>query len=57
MVSAALLSFGTFWTVEGLGGPAAWALADWSLPILFTIFAGTGLASIAVLRRREAVVA
>ena len=57
MVGAALLSFGTFWTVEGLGGPAAWAWSDWSLPVLCAIFAGSGLASIALLRRREAAIA
>lgn len=42
IVGAALLSFGTFWTAESLGGPQVWPLADWSLLILFAINAGSG---------------
>lgn len=43
VVGSALLAFGTFWTVEGLGGEHAWVLADWSLPLLFALYAGGGL--------------
>ena len=43
VVGSALLAFGTFWTVEGLGGASAWVLADWSLPLLFVLYAGGGL--------------
>lgn len=45
VVGSALLSFGTFWTAEGLGGTAAWPLSDWSLLLLFALFAGGGLAA------------
>lgn len=43
IVGSALLSFGTFWTAESLGGPQVWPLADWSILILFGINAGSGL--------------
>lgn len=42
VVGSALLAFGTFWTVEGLGGERAWVLADWSLPTLFALYAAGG---------------
>lgn len=43
VVGSALLSFGTFWTAEGMGGARAWPLSDWSLLILFAVYAGGGL--------------
>lgn len=42
IVGSALLSFGTFWSIEGMGGAQAWPLADWSLLILFVLFGGSG---------------
>ncbi|MEJ2479127.1 MAG: hypothetical protein P8Y78_02910 [Acidihalobacter sp.] len=46
VVGSALMAFGTFWTAEGLGGPGAWVLSDWSILLLFALFAGGGLLAV-----------
>jgi uncharacterized membrane protein len=50
-VGAMIVSFGTFWTLEGLGGAKVWPLGDWSLAglVLFYLLGGVLLA--AFLRR------
>lgn len=53
-VGAMIVSFGTFWTLEALGGAAAWPLGDWSLPLLVAFYLVGGLAVAAVLRQRRA---
>lgn len=53
LVGSALLSFGTFWTVAGLAGEkAAWPLSDWTLPLLFALYAGCGLLAAQAYRSR-----
>ena len=58
VVGAMIVSFGTFWTLESLGGEGAWPLGDWSLLVLVAFFLFGGLAIGTVLGRnvdREAV--
>ena len=50
-VGAMIVSFGTFWSLEALGGPAVWPAGDWSLPALVLFYAGGGLVCATVLRR------
>ncbi|MTJ81323.1 MAG: hypothetical protein F8N37_09920 [Telmatospirillum sp.] len=50
-VGAAIVSFGTFWMLEALGGPTVWPGHDWSLPGLFVFYAGGGLAMVSAVRR------
>jgi uncharacterized membrane protein len=50
-VGAMIVSFGTFWTLESLGGPAAWPAGDWSLPGLVIFYGGGGAILAALLRR------
>jgi uncharacterized membrane protein len=52
VVGSALLAFGTFWTAEGLGGAGAWMLSDWSILLLFALFAGGGLLAVQLHRSR-----
>ncbi|APZ44654.1 High-affinity Fe2+/Pb2+ permease [Acidihalobacter ferrooxydans] len=54
VVGSALLSFGTFWTIEGIAGPSAWAWSDWTLLVLFALYAGSGLLASQWYRRRAA---
>jgi len=42
LVASALLSFGTFWTLEALGGRAAWPLGDVSIVLLFAVYGAAG---------------
>ncbi len=46
-VGAMILAFGTYWTMEGLGGTEIWPLSDWTLLVLgvFYLLAGLGLAA------------
>ena len=48
-VGAMIVSFGTFWTLEALGGPAVWPGGDWSLLGLVVFYAGGGVALAAML--------
>lgn len=50
-VGAMIVSFGTFWTVESVGGPTVWPGADWSLLGLVIFYAGGGMLLAALLRR------
>jgi uncharacterized membrane protein len=52
-VGAMITAFGTFWTLEAVGGAAAWPWGDWSLLGLAAFYALGGLALIALLRRRS----
>jgi Ca2+/H+ antiporter, TMEM165/GDT1 family len=52
-VGAMIVSFGTFWTLEALGGDAAWPWGDWSLPLLAGFYLVGGLAVAALLRQRR----
>lgn len=54
LVGAMIVSFGTYWTLEALGGPATWPLGDWTLLILFAFYLLGGFAISAMLRVREA---
>jgi uncharacterized membrane protein len=50
-VGAMIVSFGTFWTLESVGGPEVWPGADWSLLGLVIFYAGGGMLLAALLRR------
>jgi uncharacterized membrane protein len=52
-VGAVITAFGTFWTLEAVGGAAAWPWADWSLLGLAAFYTLGGLALIALLRQRS----
>jgi uncharacterized membrane protein len=51
-VGAMITAFGTFWTLEAVGGAAAWPWGDWSLLALAAFYALGGLALIAAYKRR-----
>lgn len=53
VVGAMIVTFGTFWTIEALGGSVAWPLGDWSLLMLIAFYLLGGLAIATVLRRRR----
>jgi uncharacterized membrane protein len=50
-VGAMITSFGTFWSIEALGGGAAWPGGDWSLLALVIFYGCGGVVIAAVLRR------
>jgi uncharacterized membrane protein len=50
-VGAMVVSFGTFWTLEALGGPGIWPMSDWSLPGLAIFYAVGGMLLTRMLRR------
>jgi len=50
LVGAMILSFGLFWTGEGLG--LAWPGEDWSIPILVLAWIGLGLALVHIVKPR-----
>lgn len=57
-VGAMIMAFGTYWTMEGIGGAEIWPLSDWTPPILGTFYLAAGLAVATAARtrvRREAV--
>jgi uncharacterized membrane protein len=51
VVGAMIVAFGTFWTVESIGGVSAWPGGDWSLPGLVVFYAGGGLLLAMLFRR------
>ena len=56
-VGAMIVAFGTYWTMEGIGGPEVWPLADWTLLLLGGFYLAAGLAVATAMRtrvRREA---
>ncbi len=54
-VGAMLVAFGTFWTLESLGGGAAWPIGDWALPVLggFYLLGGLVLARLLAMPQRR----
>ena len=53
-VGAMITAFGSFWTLEAVGGAGAWPWGEWSLPALAAFYLLGGLAVAAGLRRRAA---
>jgi uncharacterized membrane protein len=53
VVGAMIVSFGTFWTIEALGGGGVWPLGDWSL-LALAAFYGLGALLLAALLRASA---
>ena len=51
-VGAILVAFGTYWTMEGAGGPAIWPWSEWTLPVLGVFYLLAGLAIAMVMRMR-----
>ncbi len=51
-VGAMIAAFGTYWTMEGIGGSAIWPLSDWTLPLLGGFYLVSGLAIAMVFRMR-----
>jgi uncharacterized membrane protein len=51
-VGAMITAFGTFWTLEAVGGAAVWPWGDWSLLALAAFYTLGGLALIALLRKQ-----
>ncbi len=56
-VGAMIVAFGTYWTMEGIGGPEVWPLSDWTLPILgaFYLLAELAIATLMRVRLRQGV--
>lgn len=52
VVGVMITAFGTFWTMEAVGGAAAWPWGDWSLLGLGGFYALGGLALMAALNKR-----
>lgn len=53
LVGAMIVAFGTYWTVEALGGATAWPLGEWSLPVLFVFYLLGGLGAATAIRLRR----
>jgi Ca2+/H+ antiporter, TMEM165/GDT1 family len=51
-VGTMITAFGTFWSLEAVGGAATWPWGDWSLIGLAAFYALGGLAIMALLRQR-----
>ena len=51
-VGAMIVAFGTYWTMEGIGGSEVWPLSDWTLPILGAFYLAAGLAVATAMRAR-----
>jgi uncharacterized membrane protein len=51
-VGTMITAFGSFWTLEAVGGAAAWPWGDWSLLGLAAFYALGGLALVALLHTR-----
>lgn len=54
-VGTMITAFGSFWTLEAVGGSAAWPWGDWSLLGLAAFYALGGLALMTLLRPRSSV--
>jgi uncharacterized membrane protein len=50
-VGAMITAFGTFWSLEAVGGAAVWPWSDWSLLALAAFYTLGGLALIGLLRK------
>jgi uncharacterized membrane protein len=55
VVGAMIVSFGTFWTLEAIGGGGVWPGGDWSLLGLVVFYAGGGFVVATLMRRPAAV--
>jgi uncharacterized membrane protein len=53
-VGALITAFGTFWTLEAMGGDGSWPWGEWSLPALAVFYLLGGLVVARHLRRRAA---
>jgi len=53
-VGAMITAFGSFWTLEAMGGAGAWPWGEWSLVVLAAFYLLGGLLVAAELRRRAA---
>ena len=42
VVGGMIVAFGTFWTLEAIGGPGVWPGGDWSLPMLAAFYLAGG---------------
>ena len=51
-VGSMITAFGSFWSLEAVGGAGAWPLGDWSLLGLAAFYALGGLALMPLLRKR-----
>jgi hypothetical protein len=51
-VGATIVSFGTFWSLEAIGGPSIWPMGDWSLLGLVAFYAIGGFLLTVILRPR-----
>ena len=51
-VGTMIAAFGSFWTLEAIGGAAAWPWGDWSLLGLAAFYAMGGLAVMVLLHTR-----
>jgi len=51
-VGAMIVSFGTFWTLEAIGGPAVWPGGDWSLLELVAFYGAGGMLLASVPRQQ-----
>jgi uncharacterized membrane protein len=54
-VGAMITAFGTFWSLEAVGGAAAWPWGDWSLLALGAVYAAGGLIFIRWIRKPQPV--
>lgn len=52
-VGTMITAFGSFWTLEGVSGSAAWPWGDWSLLGLAAFYAAGGFVVMASLHRRQ----
>ena len=52
VVGAMIVLFGTYWTMEEIGGEGIWPYSDWMLLILGAFYLIAGLAIGAVMRRQ-----
>lgn len=52
VVGAMIVSFGTYWTMEGIGGADIWPYSDWTLLMLGAFYLLAGLAIATVMRRQ-----
>jgi uncharacterized membrane protein len=50
VVSTMILAFGTFWTMEALGGAGVWPISDWTLLVLVAFYFCGGLVLSVLLR-------
>lgn len=53
VVGAMIVAFGTFWTLEAMGGDAAWPMGDWSLLALLAFYLVGGLVLALILKRPQ----